>query len=248
MTPPSTPPSADRIADLAAACRWAADWTDRDGKHHSIAAELREASAALSDAVKRRACCPSRPLLTLHQREEHMRRTDEARRLLQAARFWVPDPVQLHADIARWLAANPESKPDAGVTEAQVKAAAKAIVAEWQTMVNETRGLMTSADAARAFVSPGNFRLVRAGLNAALASAVPAAPETIPEQWADAVLDAVLDAEIVVGPDRIVQWSLRTTMDRAGVHTFQRERLREALLAAPAVSQPPADTRETGNG
>jgi len=54
------------------------------------------------------------------------------------------------------------------VTEAMVEVAAKAVVAEWQKMVAETSPHMSPGDHARAFVSPGNYRLIRAALKAAM--------------------------------------------------------------------------------
>lgn len=57
------------------------------------------------------------------------------------------------------------------VSDAQVEAASKAVVAEWQTMLQEHRGIMSAAESARAFVSPGNYRLIKAALTAALADA-----------------------------------------------------------------------------
>src|SRR5690606_2926507 len=54
------------------------------------------------------------------------------------------------------------------VTEAMVEVAAKAVVAEWQKMVAETSPHMSPGDHARAFVSPGNHRLIRAALKAAM--------------------------------------------------------------------------------
>lgn len=57
--------------------------------------------------------------------------------------------------------------PAPKVTEAMVEVAAKAVVAEWQKMVAETSPHMSPGDHARAFVSPGNYRLIRAALTAA---------------------------------------------------------------------------------
>ncbi|MDI1266812.1 MAG: hypothetical protein PS018_26465 [bacterium] len=51
--------------------------------------------------------------------------------------------------------------------EAAVEAGGKAVVAEWQTMIGEMRPHMGASETARAFVSPGNYRLVRAALLAA---------------------------------------------------------------------------------
>ena len=53
-------------------------------------------------------------------------------------------------------------------SEAEVERAAKAVIAEWQVMSAELDGGRL-ADIARGFVSPGNYRLIRAALRAAYA-------------------------------------------------------------------------------
>lgn len=58
--------------------------------------------------------------------------------------------------------------PAPKVTEEMVEAASKAVVAEWKKMIAETSPYMSPGDHARAFVSPGNYRLIRAALKAAM--------------------------------------------------------------------------------
>lgn len=57
------------------------------------------------------------------------------------------------------------------ITDEMVEAAAESVVAEWKLMAIELMPHSTAGDIARAFVSPGNHRLIRAALNAALAAA-----------------------------------------------------------------------------
>lgn len=55
------------------------------------------------------------------------------------------------------------------ITDEMLTSASEAVVAEWQKMVSEMSPHMSPGDAARSFVSPGNYRLLRAALTAALA-------------------------------------------------------------------------------
>lgn len=89
----------------------------------------------------------------------------DARRLLVRARKWMdPNLDQDARDIDAWLAANPESTPDAGVTEA--------IAALDECFFNEP-----DVDE--------SYRKRWATVKAAIASAVPAAPAgRTPEQFA----------------------------------------------------------------
>jgi hypothetical protein len=180
--------------------------------------------------------------------------TDEARRLLQEALKWLPKPSkyvatsQLHnvwQDIEAWLSANPEGKPDAGVTEATTEMVEVALHA-----INvEDRNFHVS------------WKAMQAAINAALSrlpSAVPAAPETIPGQWRHkkrgtdhTILFAVTlqtDTPLTDGHPLLIYESENGRRWARSPLEFYDGRFERVDAAPPAVSQPPADTRETGNG
>lgn len=182
---------------------------------------------------------------------------DEARRILATdvvnVDLWAVH--RMAAAVIR-LAANPESKPDAGVTKERVAMAAKAYADE--VCIDIER----SAEEAHL-----------AGLIKALASAVPAAPETIPGQWPAEITPSLQE---MLG---LMLWNTtpmahafrlagrdvppKTELEQAFIfhwlvglylkhgddwRRFAGDELKDLPSAAPAVSQPPADTRETGNG
>jgi hypothetical protein len=77
------------------------------------------------------------------------------------------------------------------VTEEMVERAAKAVVAEWQQMASEMRPHMSVGDLARSFVSPGNYRLIRAALEASLSRLpVSGQVEGLDAQGLEAALEA----------------------------------------------------------
>lgn len=154
----------------------------------------------------------------------------------------------------------PEGKPDAGVTEGQIENALKARADVLHGHISEAR---------RYSFDEWDRRAMRA----ALASAVPAAPETIPGQWPAEITPSLQEmlglmlwnttpmahAFRLAGRDVppkteleqafIFHWLVGLYLKHGDDwRRFAGDELKDLPSAAPAVSQPPADTRETGNG
>lgn len=97
--------------------------------------------------------------------------------MFRALTLWAKDTPDAAAQMVLWatshfredyqamIAAAPPA-PQEKATDAMIEAASVAVVAEWQTMLREHGDHMSAADLARSFVSPGNYRLIRAALNA----------------------------------------------------------------------------------